>query len=160
MPRRKPQAAYGDTSRRRMDYHEAGHAVADFHANFVVYSVTIEPTEEFLGLTDSVFEHDLINESDIPQTRRDVRALALAELAGTLVETCATGGLSIDRESSEYKQAGYLARKWRFSLRAVEQATPRLSKQDWPEVEVVAQALCAEKTLDRARLEALLAKRR
>jgi hypothetical protein len=49
MPRRKTQAAYGDISTRRMDYHEAGHAVADFHANFVVDSVTIEPHGEYLA---------------------------------------------------------------------------------------------------------------
>jgi len=51
-----------------MDYHEAGHAVEDFYVAFVVSSVTIEPGtidgEDYLGLTDSVSERDLIDDPD------------------------------------------------------------------------------------------------
>jgi hypothetical protein len=143
-------------------YHEAGHVVASWDADFPVHSSTVEPGDEAagnitLGCTDTVNEECLVNEADPLQERRDMQNLLTQLVAGEIAEALWTH-LPVQTWEEEYHLARDFAAQRNLSLTEAEESARRLLHRRWPWVVTVAEALFRERTLDETRLLEIRAK--
>ena len=140
-------------------YHEAGHVVTDILANYSIESVTIIPNSAagYDGLTDSLNVHSVIAYSSTArELRTNMREYVVTLVSGHIAESMASGS-PLDRDTEEYERAADLAAQYRLQFDRIERDARRLLRTHWTVVELVAQALLAEHTLDQVRIEALTA---
>jgi hypothetical protein len=142
---------------RRIAYHEAGHVVADWETDFPPTKTTVEPGEGVDPYTDSAPEDCRVVEGDPERTRKNMWDFLVSVIAGEIAEALATGQ-PVVRTDAEYEDARGLATRRGLSLPDAECQACDLLRRRWACVEMVADALFRERTLNEARLHEIRTK--